>query len=638
MNFFCIAGAAAQSGGQDSAPHFSVIPAIEQTERYLPLLRGKKLALVANHSSLIGGKRSLDVLLSKGVHITRVFGPEHGFAGTTSANTAVGHRVDSATGTPVVSLFGDHYAPTPADLEGVDIMLFDMQDVGVRFYTYISTLHYVMEACARKGIPLVVCDRPNPNDGYIDGPVLEQGFQSFIGMHPVPMVYGLTIGEYAGMINGQGWLGNGARCKLTVIPLQQYRHGLPFRFTVPPSPNLNTLRSIYLYPSLCWFGATAISDARGTLFPFQAIGSPAFSRVFGFSFVPGSIAGMSENPKHLADTCYGIDLRNYPVAEFGVGGRLNLQWLLDMYQAYPDKQHFFNGTPEASPGKPLHFDQLAGNSSLRRQIGEGKTEAEIRSSWEAGLLAYKKMRKKYLLYPDPVEPVRIMSYNIHHGADKDEKNTLLAMADFIKGSGADIVGLQEVDSVCARSGKTDQAATLAARLGIHQVFVRHFDFEEGAYGIALLSRYPMHNIQRYRLPVDPSATTSGVAFFTADLTIKKKQVIRVAVVHMDYRSQASRIRQAGIVRQLLQDSRLPVVLIGDMNASPRTPEIDTLSQSLENGGDYELFTFPAEKANRKIDYIFLGGRFERLYSKVYEVGFSDHLPFMSVVQLPVAPE
>lgn len=376
----------------------SIVVGTNRTALYLPQLLGKKVGVTVNQSSLLDGKRLIDTLLSLGVDIVRGFGPEHGLSGKTAANTFINHGKDEKTGIPVTSLFGEYQKPTKEDLKEVEVMLFDMQDVGVRFYTYISTLHYVMEACAEQNIEVIVLDRPNPNDAYIDGPILEAPFKSFIGMHPVPIVHGMTIGEYAHMINGEGWLSNGAQCQLKVVPMLNYAHGKSYTLPVSPSPNLNTQRSIYLYPSLCWFGATIISDGRGTYFPFQLLGSPGLKGQYTFSFKPEPIAGMSEHPMHEGQVCYGVDLRDYDVSQFRQNGQLNLQWLIDLYQAYPNKELFFNKELGAAPGAILHFDQLAGNHALRQQIKAGLPEKAIRASWEPALSEYKEMRKKYLLY------------------------------------------------------------------------------------------------------------------------------------------------------------------------------------------------------------------------------------------------
>ncbi len=610
----------------------ATVPAIEQPGRYIHLLKRKRVGLIANHTSLIGGIRSIDALRSNGVNIVKVFSPEHGFAGAISAATNVPNVKDAASGISVVSLFGDQYKPTVQDLNNIDVMLFDMQDVGVRFYTYISTLHYIMQACAENDIPLIVTDRPNPNDGYIDGPVRAHGYESFISIHPIPIVHGVTIGEYAKMINGEGWLKTKKPCRLTVIPMYSYYHGKPYRYTIPPSPNLNALNAIFLYPSLCWFGATAISDGRGTLFPFQAVGAPLFKELYPFSFRPKPIKGMNENPKYNGDICYGIDFSNNLVSGSSLGGRLDIGLLLRMYRQYPDKEHFFNGLTETTRDSILHFDLLAGSSRLREQIVRGESEEQIRKSWEKGLKQYKRMRKKYLLYPDIKTPLKIMTYNIRHGTDAGDRNHLEQIAVWLKCADMDFVGLQEVDSVCERSGKINQAEYLAAKTGMFYTFVRHFDFQGGAYGIALLSRYPLQNIKTYNLPVDTSSATRSVGFFTADAKVPRKGAVRLAVVHMDYRSQASRINQAHIIGKILSQSRVPTVLMGDMNSSPGKEEIAVLMKKLKDGSICDCFTFPSDRPDRKIDYIMVSNHFQPVKSVSASSEFSDHLPLTTIVE------
>src|SRR5690606_23721137 len=296
---------------------------------------------------------------------------------------------------PVVSLYGKHYKPSAADLKGLDLLIFDIQDVGARFYTYISTLHYVMEACAENNLELLILDRPNPNGFSVDGPVLEKEFKSFIGMHPVPITHGMTIAEYAQMINGEGWLAGKTQCRLKIIKLKNYTHDRPYTLPIKPSPNLNTQQSILLYPSLCLFEGTIISQGRGTYFPFQVLGSPKLEGTYKFSFTPVSIPGMSETPLHMGIKCYGLDLRKYNTNKLRKDGRINLQWLMELYKAYPEKDKFFDHTQSSQIN---NFDRLAGTASLKKQLKEGKNEEEIRLSWEPALSQYKLMRRKYLLY------------------------------------------------------------------------------------------------------------------------------------------------------------------------------------------------------------------------------------------------
>ena len=359
----------------------------EQTSEYFPLLEGKKVGLVGNQSSVVGGTHLLDTLLHSDIEVKRIFCPEHGFRGQAEAGARVGNSVDATSGVPIVSLYGNNKKPQPEQLKDLDIMVFDIQDVGARFYTYISTLHYVMEACAENGVPLLVLDRPNPNGFYVDGPVLDTHYRSFVGMHPVPVVHGMTIGEYARMINGEKWLKNGAQCGLTVIKVKNYTHDSLYHLPIAPSPNLQTDNAILLYPSLCCFEGTTVSVGRGTAMPFEVIGSPSYSDK-QFSFVPQSIKGVSTNPLHKGKTCYGMDLKNDGM-KIVEAKRLNLEYLITMYQK-SDKNTFFL--------KNNFFDKLMGTGELRKQIQKGLGEKEIRASWEPKLTEYKTMRKKYLIY------------------------------------------------------------------------------------------------------------------------------------------------------------------------------------------------------------------------------------------------
>lgn len=367
----------------------------DQTDLYVDYLKGKRVGMVVNNTSIIGNTLSVDSLRSLGVNIVKIFGPEHGFRGDASAGAKVDDSFDNKTGIPVISLYGSHLKPTQEDIADVDIMVFDIQDVGVRFYTYINTMQYVMEACAEKGIELVILDRPNPNGFYVDGPILDPKLKSFVGLNPIPIVHGLTVGEYAQMLNGEGWLEKNRKCKLKVIKVANYEHAMSYVLPVRPSPNLNTQQSILLYPSLCLFEGTIISQGRGTMFPFTVLGSPELKGKYKFSFTPKSIKGMAEKPLHMDQTSYGLDLRNYNTNKFRSTGKLNLSWLIELYNAYPDKENFFNGKQSIAIS---NFDRLAGTTDLKKQIIEGKTEEQIRQSWEPGLSQYKLMRKKYLLY------------------------------------------------------------------------------------------------------------------------------------------------------------------------------------------------------------------------------------------------
>jgi uncharacterized protein YbbC (DUF1343 family) len=368
-----------------------ILPAADRLDAYLDYLKGRKIGMLINQTSIIGYNKKplVDSLLKLGVNVKKIYGPEHGFRGNASDGATINNTVDPVTGLPAISLYGKHYKPTPTDLKGIDLMIFDVQDVGTRFYTYISTLHYVMEACAENNIELMVLDRPNPNGVYVDGPILDTaGFRSFVGMHPIPVLHGMTIAEYAQMINGEGWLKNKVKCKLKIIKVANYERKMDYILPVSPSPNLNTAQSIVLYPHICFFEGTKLSLGRGTLFPFQVVGSPLLKDKYEFSFKPVSIPGMSDNPPLKDTLCYGLDLKNYNMQTIRGSGKLNLAWVIDMYKIYPDKAHFF--IP--------YFKRLAGNDELRKQIIAGKTEAEIRQSWEPGLTKFKAMRAKYLLY------------------------------------------------------------------------------------------------------------------------------------------------------------------------------------------------------------------------------------------------
>ncbi|MDB5016042.1 MAG: hypothetical protein JWQ84_874 [Mucilaginibacter sp.] len=370
-----------------------IITGADQTNLYFGYLKGKNIGMVINQTSVIGKglTLSVDSLIKSGITIKKIFGPEHGFRGDASNGADVNNSTDTKTGIQVISLYGNkHYKPTPADLQGIDLMIFDIQDVGARFYTYLSTLQYVMEACAENNIELMILDRPSPNGFYVDGPVLDTAYRSFVGLNPIPIAHGLTIAEYAQMINGEGWLKNHVQCKLKIIRVANYTHNSTYKLPVNPSPNLNTEKSILLYPSVCLFEGTTLSLGRGTLFPFLQIGHPALAGKYSFSFTPVSIPGMSEDPPQKNKTCYGIDLKNYDTNIFRTGGKLNLQWLIELYKAFPDKEHFFNN----------YFSKLAGNDELRKQIEAGKSEAAIRASWEPALSNFKTIRLKYLLYPN----------------------------------------------------------------------------------------------------------------------------------------------------------------------------------------------------------------------------------------------
>lgn len=361
----------------------------ERTEVYFPWIEGKKIAVVANHTSLISNTHLIDSLLRSGFDIKKVFSPEHGFRGKADAGAKIKNKIDKKTGLPIISLYGKHKKPTKDDLKDIDIVLFDIQDVGARFYTYISTMTLVMQACAENNIPLIILDRPNPNGFYVDGPVLEKEYSSFVGMHTIPIVHGMTIAEYADMINSEGWLENNAKCKLKIVKITGYDHSMIYKLHVKPSPNLPNWESVYLYPGLCLFEGTVVSIGRGTDFPFQVYGHPELLSK-EFSFTPECKPGASINPKLKGKKCFGRNLKDY-VNNYKINpANINLSWIIDSYNTLKKENDFFTN----------YFDKLAGNSSLRNQIIDGKTEKEIRNSWKSNLKKFKKIRKKYLLYPD----------------------------------------------------------------------------------------------------------------------------------------------------------------------------------------------------------------------------------------------
>lgn len=371
---------------------FAQTTGADQSERYLPLLKGKRVALVVNQTSIAGKMHLVDFLLSKKVKVTCIFAPEHGFRGDHSAGATVASGIDPKTKLPVISLYGNNKKPTAEQLKKCDIIVYDIQDVGARFYTYISTLHYVMEACAENNLPLLLLDRPNPNGHYVDGPVLDTAFRSFVGMHPVPVVHGMTVGEFARMINGEGWLKQRVKCDLQVVPVKNYSHQQPYQLPVKPSPNLPNQSSIYLYPSLCFFEGTNYSVGRGTEYPFECVGKPG-CLIGDFSFTPKSIPGVAEHPPHEGKQCKGFLLNSYGSNLAATDKKINLYWLMELYRNDTMQQTFFT----------TFFDKLAGTDQLRKMIQAGKSEKEIRASWEPGIKAYRNMRKRYLLYSDAVE-------------------------------------------------------------------------------------------------------------------------------------------------------------------------------------------------------------------------------------------
>lgn len=359
----------------------------ERLSEYLPHIKNKRVGIVGNQTSIIpseaGSVHLVDTLLALNVDIVKVFAPEHGFRGTADAGEVVKDGKDPKTGLPVLSLYGNNKKPSPKQLEGIDILIFDIQDVGARFYTYISTLHYVMEAAAENAISLLVLDRPNPNGHYIDGPILEPAHKSFVGMHTVPVVHGLTIGEYAAMINGEKWLEKEIQADLRVVPMVNYNREKPYALPVKPSPNLPNQQAINLYPSLCFFEGTNVNAGRGTDKQFQVFGSPFLpEEKYTFTYTPQSNEG-AKSPKHLGETCFGKDLSNYPRLD-----RINLKWLINAYKETANEKEFFNS----------FFTKLAGTTKLQKQIEAGMTAEEIQESWKSGLERFQVVREKYLLY------------------------------------------------------------------------------------------------------------------------------------------------------------------------------------------------------------------------------------------------
>ena len=379
----------------------------ERTAVYFPLLKGKSVAVFANQTSMVGGTHLVDTLIKSGIKVVKIFGPEHGFRGDADAGEHVGDAKDKKTGIPVISLYGDHKKPTPEDLKDVDILLFDIQDVGVRFYTFISSLQYYLEAALENHKPLMILDRPNPNGFYVDGPVLDMKFKSFIGMQPIPIVYGMTIGEYALMLAGENWLSKEANAvnaynittqptadtpfHVTVIKCKNYDHNSKYVLPVMPSPNLKQMQGIYLYPSTCFFEGTVLSEGRGTDAPFQIFGHPTLPKNL-YTFTPAPNAG-AKSSKCFYQACYGwkIDGSNEEILQ-QLGKKIQLKYLLEAYSLFPGKDSFFL--------KNNFINRLAGNDILQQQVKSGATEAEIRKSWEPQLQAFKQTRKKYLLYTD----------------------------------------------------------------------------------------------------------------------------------------------------------------------------------------------------------------------------------------------
>ena len=362
--------------------HATVVTGAEQIETLTHKLKNKRVALVVNHTAVIGKTHLADTLKNLGINSIRIFGPEHGFRGEAADGEHVNDSIDVKSGIPIVSLYGKNRKPTSQQLSDIDIVVFDIQDVGARFYTFISTMHYVMEACAENKKKLIILDRPNPN-AFVDGPLNTTPFKSFVAMHPIPIAHGLTVGELAHMINGEGWLTNKLKCDVDVVKLKNWKHSDDYLLPIKPSPNLPNNQAIRLYPSLCLFEGTVISLGRGTQSPFQVLGNPELKNM-QYQFTPVTIKGVATKPSHENKICFGLDLRNVSVSR-----KIDLSYLLQLYKAYPDKEKFF--LP--------YFDILAGTTVLKQQIIDGLTEEEISMSWKKDLDIYNEMRKKYLLYP-----------------------------------------------------------------------------------------------------------------------------------------------------------------------------------------------------------------------------------------------
>jgi uncharacterized protein YbbC (DUF1343 family) len=370
----------------------AVITGAERTKQYLPKLKNKRVGILVNQTSIVGEEHLLDVLLKSKIKVIKVFTPEHGFRGSADAGEHVGNSKDKKTGLPIVSLYGDNKKPKKEQLKDIDILIYDLQDVGVRFYTYISSLEYAMEACAENGKELMVLDRPNPNGHYVDGPVLEKELRSFVGMQPIPVVYGMTAGEYAQMLKGEEWFKEADKLKLTVVPCDNYDHNTRFSLPVAPSPNLKNMAAIYLYPSLCLFEGTVISVGRGTDKPFQQWGHPDLKGKAKYSFTPQSTTGASK-PLYEGKECFGELVADSDKEAMRKNEDIfNIKWLLRAYEWYPDKDKFFNSNS--------FFNKLAGTAELQKQIKAGMTENQIRDTWDKDIDAFLKIRKKYLLYDD----------------------------------------------------------------------------------------------------------------------------------------------------------------------------------------------------------------------------------------------
>lgn len=368
----------------------------DQTHLYLPLLKGKRVAVLANQTSIIGKSHLVDSLQKRGINIVKVFGPEHGFRGDASAGAHLSDAIDERTGIPIISLYGKKNKPSKEDLQDVDILIYDLQDVGVRFYTNINALARLMEACEAFKKPLLILDRPNPNGYLVDGPVLDMKYKSGIGMFPIPMAHGLTVGEFALMANGEGWLTNKVKADIKIIPVANYTHDMRYVLPVSPSPNLNTEQAILLYPSLCMFEGVYVNHGRGTYYPFTVLGSPEYKGIYDFKYTPTGIKGMAETPIFMNEICYGIDLRNYDTEILRKRKQINFDWIRELYKMHPHKEKFFESK---FSNQMNNIEIQIGRGDFRQQIIDDVPETTMRVGWEPELTAYKKLRRQYLLYP-----------------------------------------------------------------------------------------------------------------------------------------------------------------------------------------------------------------------------------------------
>lgn len=377
------------SANKTSTSSNEVILGAARTETYFPILEGKRVGLVVNQTSVVDSMHLVDFLRSKKVNIAAIYAPEHGYRGTVERGEYIESATDSVTGLSIYSIYGRLRKPTPEILKGIDVMVFDIQDIGVRFFTVVSTMSNVMEACAENGIKLIILDRPNPLGYYVDGPVMKPEFSNFIGMHQVPVVHGMTLGEYAMMINGEGWLKDSVKCDLEIVQLKNYTHSTKYQLPIAPSPNLPDMKSVYLYPSVCFFEGAEVNEGRGTYKPFQQFGTPWFIPR-AHSYIPRSIPVLSLHPKFENQVCYGYDLSGMEISELQRIKQVQLNYLIEFYRKSDQKELFFTD----------FFENLAGSDTLRKQIMAGQTEEQIRESWQTDLDRYKEMRKKYLLYQE----------------------------------------------------------------------------------------------------------------------------------------------------------------------------------------------------------------------------------------------